>query len=75
MGWQEAFSLDRGVGLALAVSFFLNVLLTRPGLRVRHKALWLAAGMSVWIGVSSLMQPHLIDGDGAGVHAVSSSSC
>ena len=40
-------------------SFFLNVLLTRPGLRVRHKALWFAAGMSVWIGVSSLMQPKL----------------
>jgi hypothetical protein len=60
VGFQGAFSLDRGIGLALAVSFFLNVLLTRPGLHVRHKALWLAAGFSVWIGLSSLTQPDLI---------------
>jgi len=59
VGFQGAFSLDRGIGLALAVSFFLNVLLTRPGLKVRHKALWFAAGLSVWIGVSSLTQPYL----------------
>jgi hypothetical protein len=61
VGWQEAFSLDRAVGLAVAVSFFLNVLLTRPGLRVRHKALWVAAGFSLWIGVTSLVQPHLAE--------------
>jgi hypothetical protein len=61
VGWQEAFSLDRAVGLAVAVSFFLNVLLTRPGLRVRHKALWVAAGLSLWIGVTSLIQPHLAE--------------
>jgi hypothetical protein len=59
VGFQGAFSLDRGVGLALAASFFLNVLLTRPGLHLRHKALWFAAGLSVWIGLSSLTQPNL----------------
>ncbi len=59
VGYQGAFSLDRGVGVALAASFFFNVLLTRPGLRVRHKALWVAAGMSVWIGITSLTQPNL----------------
>jgi hypothetical protein len=61
VGWQESFSLDRAVGLAVAVSFFLNVLLTRPGLKVRHKALWVAAGLSLWIGVTSLIQPHLAE--------------
>jgi hypothetical protein len=60
VGFQGAFSLDRGIGLALAVSFFLNVLLTRPGLHVRHKALWFAAGLSVWIGLSALTQPQLM---------------
>ncbi|MEN6336297.1 MAG: hypothetical protein ABFE01_18745 [Phycisphaerales bacterium] len=60
VGFQGAFSLDRGIGLALAASFFLNVLLTRPGLHVRHKALWFAAGLSVWIGLSSLIQPQLV---------------
>jgi len=60
VGFQGAFSLDRGIGVALAASFFFNVLLTRPGLHVRHKALWFAAGMSVWIGLSSLTQPQLV---------------
>ena len=59
VGFREAFSLDRAVGVAVAASFFLNVLLTRPGLRIRHKALWVAASLSVWIGVSSLTQPNL----------------
>jgi hypothetical protein len=59
VGIQAEFSLDRGVGLAVAVSFFLNVLLTRPGLRVRHKSLWVAAVLSLWIGLASLAQPDL----------------
>ncbi|MCU0913175.1 MAG: hypothetical protein MUC88_01260 [Planctomycetes bacterium] len=61
VAWRQAFSLDRAVGLAVAVSFFLNVLLTRPGLRIRHKELWVAAGLSVWIAMTSLLQPHLAD--------------
>jgi hypothetical protein len=61
VAWQESFSLDRAVGLAVALGFFLNVLLTRPGVRVRHKALWVAVGLSLWIGVSSLIQPHLAE--------------
>lgn len=59
VGYGEVFSLDRGVGLAVAVSFFLNVLLTRPGLRIRHRALWVAAILCLWIGCVSLVQPHL----------------
>jgi hypothetical protein len=61
VGWQAEFSLDRAVGLAVAVSFFLNVLMTHPGLRVRHKALWVAVGLSLWIGVASLTQPYLAE--------------
>ncbi len=59
VGYGEVFSLDRGIGVAVAVSFFLNVLLTRPGLRIRHKALWVAAILCVWIGCVSLAQPYL----------------
>ncbi|MDI9432272.1 MAG: hypothetical protein QM570_11190 [Planctomycetota bacterium] len=59
VGFGQAFSLDRGVGVALAVSFLLNVMVTRPGLRVRHKSLWVAAGLSAWIFVASLPQPYL----------------
>ncbi len=59
VGFGSSFSLDRGVGLALAVSFFLNAMLTRPGLKIRHKALWIAGGYSFWIFLSSLAQPYL----------------
>jgi len=59
VGYGEVFSLDRGIGVAVAVSFFLNVLLTRPGLRIRHKALWVAAILCIWIGCVSLAQPYL----------------
>ncbi len=59
IGFRQAFSLDRGVGLALALSFLLNVMLTRPGVRIRHKALWVAAALSVWIFLASLPQPYL----------------
>ncbi len=59
VGWREAFSLDRALGVAVAVSFFLNVLLTRPGLRMRHKALWLAVALSLWIALTSAAQPYL----------------
>ena len=59
VGFRQAFSLDRGVGLALAISFLLNVMLTRPGVRIRHKALWAAGGLSLWILVASLPQPYL----------------
>ena len=59
VGYGQVFSLDRGVGVAVAASFFLNVLLTRPGLRIQHKALWAAAILCVWIGGVSLTQPYL----------------
>jgi hypothetical protein len=59
VGFRQAFSLDRAIGIALAASFLLNVMLTRPGLHVRHKSLWVAAGLSVWIFIASLPQPYL----------------
>jgi hypothetical protein len=61
VAWQQSFSLDRAVGLAVALSFLLNVLLTRPGLQIRHRALWVAAGLSLWIGLTALVQPHLAE--------------
>lgn len=59
VGFRQAFSLDRGVGLALASSFVLNAMLTRPGLRIRHRALWVAGALSLWIFFASLPQPYL----------------
>ncbi len=59
VGFRQSVSLDRAVGAALAASFLLNAMVTRPGLRVRHNAIWAAAGLSAWIGLASLPQPYL----------------
>ena len=59
VGFREIFSLDRGVGLALAVSFCLNLLVTRPGLRIGNKALWVAGAYTLWVSLASLAGPYL----------------
>jgi len=59
IGFNETFSLDRGVGLALAVSFALNVLITRPGLHIRNKAIWIMGLYTIWICMVSLAGTYL----------------
>jgi hypothetical protein len=54
IGFSQTFSLDRAVGLALAVSFMLNVLITRPGLHIRNKAIWIMGLYTIWITLVSL---------------------
>jgi len=59
IGFRQTFSLDRGVGVALAVSFALNVLITRPRLRISNKALWVMAIYTIWIFMVSLAGQYL----------------
>lgn len=59
VGFREAFSLDRGVGLAVAVALVLNLLVTRPGLRVANKALWVVVAYTLWVCLASLAGPYL----------------
>jgi hypothetical protein len=59
VGFQQVFSLDRGVGLALAVSFILNVIITRPRLRIGNKALWVMMIYTLWVCLASLAGPYL----------------
>ena len=59
IGFHQFFSLDRAVGLALAVSFALNVLITRPGLRIGNKAIWIMGLYTVWICLVSLAGTYL----------------
>ncbi len=54
IGYRQLFSLDRGVGIALAVSFLLNILITRPRLRIGNKVLWVLVAYTVWIFLASL---------------------
>lgn len=58
-GYRQVFSLDRGVGIALAVSFALNLLITRPRLRIGNKALWVVGLYTLWILLASLAAPYL----------------
>lgn len=58
IGYAEIFSLDRGVGLVLAVAFVLNLLLSRPKVDLRNKVLWVMAIYTVWILFVSLAAPY-----------------
>jgi len=59
VGYAEIFSLDRGVGIAVAATFALNLLISRPRLRIRNKALWVIVVYTIWIFLTSLGAPHL----------------
>jgi hypothetical protein len=59
IGFRQVFSLDRGVGIALAVAFTLNLLITRPGLRIANKALWVMVIYTFWVCMVSLAGPYL----------------
>lgn len=59
VAYRQIFSLDRGVGIALAVSFLLNIMISRPRLRIGNKALWVAAVYTIWICLASLARPYL----------------
>jgi hypothetical protein len=59
VGYAEMFSLDRGVGIALAVSFLLNLMVSRPSLHIRNKALWVLVIYTIWIFFASLRAPSL----------------
>ena len=52
--FRDSFSLDRAVGIALAVSFIMNVIITRPRLRIGNKALWVMGLYTVWVCLASL---------------------
>jgi hypothetical protein len=59
IGYGQIFSLDRGVGIALAVSFAMNLMITRPGLRIGNKALWVMVLYTLWVCLASLAGPYL----------------
>ncbi len=59
LGYAGVFSLDRGIGIALAVSFLINALITRPGIHMRNRALWIVGLYTLWIVLASLAGQHL----------------
>ncbi len=58
IGAGADFSLDRGVGLAVAISFALNFLIMRPRLRIGNKALWVVVLYTIWVSLISLAGPY-----------------
>jgi len=59
VGYMQMFSLDRGIGIALAVSFLLNLMVSRPSLHIRNKALWVIITYTIWVFFSSLAAPYV----------------
>ncbi len=59
VAYREIFSLDRGVGLAVAVSFLLNIAITRPRVRIKNRAFWVMGVYTVWIFLMSFASPYL----------------
>jgi len=59
IGAAADFSLDRGIGLAVGASFALNLLMTRPRLRLYNKALWVLVLYTIWVCLVSLAAPYL----------------
>ena len=59
VGVQGTFALSRGVGIAFAVSFALNILISRPALHIRSKALWVIVVYTIWMFFVTLASPYL----------------
>jgi hypothetical protein len=59
VGIPGVFSLDRGVAIAVAISFLMNIMISQPDLRIRNKALWVLVGYTVWVSLISLTSPLL----------------
>lgn len=59
IGYANIFSLDRGVDIALALSFLLNLMVSRPSLHIRNKALWVLVIYTIWIFFSTLAAPYV----------------
>lgn len=58
VGLESVFTIGRGVGTALAVAFALNLLITRPSLHVRNRALWIMLLWLIWVFLASLASPY-----------------
>ena len=59
VGFGSSLSLDRVVGLAVAASFCMNVMISRPGLHIRHRVIWVMMVYTVWVILASLGGPYL----------------
>lgn len=57
IGFAQIFSLDRGVGIALAVAFFINYLITRRPLQLRSKIFWLLGVYTVYNAMDAFFVP------------------
>ncbi|MFC1783628.1 O-antigen ligase family protein [Planctomycetota bacterium] len=55
----NTFTLNKGVGYAVALSFLINLMMTRPSLDLRNKVLWLALAYFLWTCFSSLIAPYI----------------
>ena len=58
IGFAQIFSLDRGVGIALAVAFFINYMIARRPLRIRANIIWLLGIYSLYNALDAFLVPY-----------------
>jgi len=58
-GVEGILSLDRSIGIALVVSFLLNVMLSRPRFKLSHSFLLIQMASVFWIAMNLLRTPVL----------------
>jgi hypothetical protein len=59
VGIGDVLSLDRGIAIAVTISFLLNIMVSQPALHIRNKALWILVGYTIWVLLISLTSPFL----------------
>lgn len=57
VSYEGLFALDKGIGLALGISFFLNITVTRPHLSLRPAFIRILVVYSLWVCATSLLSP------------------
>lgn len=57
-GIAGVFTIGRGVGMALAAAFAINLLITRPALYIRNKAIWVFILYVLWVLFASFASPY-----------------
>lgn len=59
VAYRRIFSLERGLGMAVAASFALNLLISRPRLRIGNRALWVIIIYTIWVFLRTLGGPYV----------------
>ncbi len=58
IGFAQIFSLDRGVGIALTVAFFINYMIARRPLHIKNNVIWILGIYSLYNAADAFLVPY-----------------